>query len=73
MHQELTPEPTLSGSAPFPVLNAACAPSLPLILPLPEEPHGGRRIHKGLALVTSLNLRFYAVRPHARFSKYKGG
>ena len=57
------------GSARFPVLNAACAPSLPLILPLQEEPRGGRRIHRGFALVTSSNLRFYSVRPTAHALK----
>ena len=73
MHQELSPEPTLGGSARFPVLNAAGATSLPLILPLQEEPRGGRRIHRGFALVTSSNSRFYSVRPPAPTSKDKGG
>ena len=73
MHQELSPEPTLGGSAPFPVLNAACAPSLPLILPLQEEPRGGRRIHRAFALVTSSNSRFYSVRPPAPAFKIERG
>ena len=73
MHQERSPEPTLGGSARFPVLNAACAPSLPLILPLQEEPRGGRRIHRGFALVTSSNLRFYSVHPTAHALKIQTG
>jgi hypothetical protein len=57
MHRELNLEPTLGriGSA-FPVLNAALAPSLTLILPLPDEPRGAGRIRGGLAPVTSSNL-----------------
>jgi len=72
MHQELSLEPTLGGSAAFPVLNTAYAPSLLLILPLPEEPRGDCPItvaSRSSPRQTCDSVRYVRMRPLFKMQK----